>query len=173
MKLFYEALLRSRKMPSVDREGKKRSHYVQKRPKRLHRDTCCTQTQWSKNSYHHLELGTQHLLLLRAGSSADREMCSCWLCMAAKLCVPLLQNCYFQLQCTQASAAHLWDGICKAALLPTNFQMIWPNQSCLFILSDLKGFLSFIHYTQKTAEYLKQLFTTFNMHMNSALKKGS
>lgn len=42
MKLFYKALLRSKKMPAVDKERKKRSCYVKKCPKRLYRDVMYT-----------------------------------------------------------------------------------------------------------------------------------
>lgn len=77
MKLFYEALLRSRTIFAVNREGNKMTYYVKKCPKRLHRHMCCTQTQWSHHNCHHLEQGTQHLLFLCAGSSGTRELSSC------------------------------------------------------------------------------------------------
>lgn len=77
---------------------------------------------------------------------------------------PALQNHHSHCRAPSPHWAWHWQG-------STTLHMIWPSQA--WALSGLEGFLSFLHYTPKTAEHLKQGFTTFNTHINLALTKES
>lgn len=172
MKLFYEALLRSRKIFAVNREGNKMTYYVKKCPKRLHRHMCCTQTQWSHHNCHHLEQGTQHLLFLCAGSSGTRELSSCLFTVYSSKIVFH----HYKIAVPDCNAPRLHPQICGmgfARQLHCQPTFRWSGQVSLARSFFQIWKVSFIHYTQKTAEYLKQVFTTFNMHINLALKKES
>lgn len=100
---------------------------------------CCTHTQWSHPSYHHLALGTQHLLLLPEGSSANREMCSCLLTLCsttAELQIPTAPGLHLQVcgmgfaRQPHCSPTFTWSGQVTLVCL---FLQIWQVSCLLYI----------------------------------------